>query len=83
MWAIDNKLYHIQQLTSTSMTSNSGFFLVVNKSCKTQRLRWFGHRHRMQEDKLVKNIYKWKPICTRTAGRPKNRWLDDITEDIK
>ncbi|PSN48833.1 hypothetical protein C0J52_05120 [Blattella germanica] len=30
-----------------------------------------------------KKIYKWKPICTRTAGRPKTRWLDDITEDIQ
>ena len=33
--------------------------------------------------KIRKRIYKRKPIYTRTAALPKNRWLNDITEDIK
>ena len=37
----------------------------------------------MQEDRLVKRVYKWKPINTRELGRPKNRWIDDILKDIK
>jgi hypothetical protein len=28
-------------------------------------------------------IYKWKPILTRPLGRPKNRWEDDIRNDMK
>ncbi|PSN52076.1 hypothetical protein C0J52_03905 [Blattella germanica] len=28
-------------------------------------------------------MYKWKPIASRTSGRPKNRWEDDIMNDIK
>ncbi|PSN53620.1 hypothetical protein C0J52_00915 [Blattella germanica] len=36
----------------------------------------------MQEDKIIKRMYKWKPIASRTSGKPKNRWEDDITNDI-
>jgi len=44
---------------------------------KAQRLSWFGHLHRMPEERMVKKLYKWKPMLTRTPGRPKNRWEDD------
>jgi hypothetical protein len=30
-----------------------------------------------------KKVYKWKPILTRPLGRPKNRWEDDIRNDVK
>jgi hypothetical protein len=45
---------------------------------KAQRLSLFGHLHRM-----VKKVYKWKSMLRRTLGRPKNRWEDDIRNDIK
>ena len=50
---------------------------------KAQRLSWFGHLHRMSEDRMVNRVYKWKPILTRPLGRPKNRWEDDIIHDMK
>ncbi|PSN58367.1 hypothetical protein C0J52_12999 [Blattella germanica] len=37
----------------------------------------------MQEDRITKIMYKWKPIASRSSGRPKNRWEDDIINDIK
>jgi hypothetical protein len=30
-----------------------------------------------------KKVYKWKPMLRRPLGRPKNRWEDDIRNDIK
>ena len=36
---------------------------------KAQRLSWFGHLHRMPEERMV--------------GRPKNTWEDDIKNDKK
>ena len=30
-----------------------------------------------------KNVHKWKPMLTRPLGRPKNRWEDDIRNDMK
>jgi hypothetical protein len=48
-----------------------------------QRLSWFGLLHRMPEERMVKRVYKWKPMLTRPLGRPKNRWEDDIINDTK
>jgi hypothetical protein len=28
----------------------------------------------MSEERMVKKVYKWKPMLTRPLGRPKNRW---------
>jgi len=50
---------------------------------KAQRLSWFGHLHRMAEERMVKKVHRWKPTSTRPQGRPKNRWEDDIRNDMK
>jgi len=50
---------------------------------KAQRLSWFGHLHRMREERMVKRVYKWKPILTQPLGRPKNRWENYIINDMK
>jgi len=50
---------------------------------KVQTLSWFGHLHRTLEQRMVKRVYKWKPMLTRPLGRPKNRWEDDIINDTK
>jgi hypothetical protein len=30
-----------------------------------------------------KRVYKWKPMLRKPLGRPKNRWEDDIRNDMK
>jgi hypothetical protein len=50
---------------------------------KAQRLSWFGHFHRMVEERMLKKVYKWKLILTRPLGRPKDSWEDDIRNDMK
>jgi hypothetical protein len=50
---------------------------------EAQRLSWFGHLHRIPEKRMVKKVYKLKPMLRRPLGRPKNRWEDDIRNDIK
>jgi hypothetical protein len=37
----------------------------------------------MNSERLVKVIYKWKPLGTGSAGRPWNRWEDDIMKDFQ
>jgi hypothetical protein len=39
-----------------------------------QRLRWFGHVHKMANGRMDTKLYQWKPISSRLAGRPKIRW---------
>ena len=51
-----------------------------------QSLGWYGHIERMQETRMVKAIYAWKPISKRPMGRPKLRWEDDVKKryaDVK
>src|SRR5215469_11914792 len=50
---------------------------------KAQRLAWFGHVHRMPDDRMVKKIYEWTPMLTRSQGRPKTRWEDDVKNDVE
>jgi hypothetical protein len=37
----------------------------------------------MPEERMVKKVYKWKPMLRRPLGRPKNRWKGDIRNYIK
>jgi len=37
----------------------------------------------MQETRMVKVIYSWKPISRRSTGRPKTSWEDDVRKDIQ
>jgi hypothetical protein len=37
----------------------------------------------MPEERMVKKVYKWKLMLRRPLGRPKNRWEDDVRNDIK
>jgi hypothetical protein len=60
--------------------------LIGNKNIvnyiKAQRLAWFGHVHRMADSSMVKKVCEWSPALTRSLGRPKNRWEDDVRTDI-
>jgi len=59
--------------------------LIGNKNIinyiKAQRSAWFGHVHRMPDSSMVKKVYEWAPALTRSLGRPKNRWEDDVKSD--
>jgi hypothetical protein len=50
---------------------------------KAQRLRWFGHIKRMEDDRMVKKLTNWKQFGKRPAERPKNRWIDGILKDME
>jgi hypothetical protein len=32
---------------------------------------------------MVRNIHKWQPYVTRPVGRPKQRWNDDVRNDLR
>jgi hypothetical protein len=49
---------------------------------KAQRLAWFGHVHCVPDNSMVRKVYEWSPALTRSLGRPKNRWEDDVKNDI-
>ena len=55
----------------------------VTNHTKAQRLSWFGHLHRMPEERMVKKVCKWKQKSIRPERRWKNRWEDDIRNNMK
>jgi hypothetical protein len=36
----------------------------------------------MPDNGMVKIMYEWSPTLTRSLGRPKKRWEDDVKSDI-
>jgi hypothetical protein len=50
---------------------------------KSRRIAWLGHVMRMDEKRTPKRILQWKPIGTRTRGRPRKRWIAGIEEDLQ
>jgi hypothetical protein len=45
---------------------------------KSQRLKYLGHVEKVTKEREVTSLYKWKPLASRPAGRPSNRWEDDV-----
>jgi hypothetical protein len=50
---------------------------------KSRRIVWHGHVMRMDYKGTPKRILQWKPIGTRTRGRPRKRWIAGIEEDLQ
>jgi hypothetical protein len=53
-----------------------------NDELEDQRIRWLGHIERMQETAIPKKMYG-ELYATRRGGRPKTRWLDDMSTDLR
>jgi len=50
---------------------------------KKGRLRWLGHVERMGEERVVNRLYQNTPEGSRSVGRPRLRWMDDVREDLR
>ena len=55
----------------------------VIETLRLNRLRWFGHVQRMEENRIPKRILYMNLGTTRLRGRPRNRWQDEVREDGK
>jgi hypothetical protein len=49
---------------------------------KSRRMRWAGHVARMGEKRNVYRLLVGKPEGKRPLGRPRCRWIDNITMDL-
>ena len=47
------------------------------------RLRWLGHVERMSEERVVKGLYQNTPEGSRSVGRPRLKWMDDVRVDLR
>jgi len=50
---------------------------------KTQKIKWLGHIQRMDQARPTTKLLDWKRMGTRPVGRPRQRWKEDVMEDLK
>jgi len=50
---------------------------------KSRRMRWVGHVAHMGEERGVHRVLVGKPEGKRPLGRPRRRWEDNITMDLR
>jgi len=53
----------------------------ITETVWLNKLRWFGHVQRMEENRIPKKVLYMNLEATRVRGRPRNRWQDEIRED--
>jgi hypothetical protein len=54
----------------------------IVKWIKGQRISWFGHLERMEEDRMPKKIFTQQLEGTRRRGRPRKRWKEKVERDL-
>ena len=50
---------------------------------KKKRLEWTGHVVGMDQGRIVKKIFDSKQEGSRTRGRPRVRWMEDVGKDLR
>jgi hypothetical protein len=53
----------------------------IIETIRLNRLRWFGHAQRMEENRIPKRVLYMNLGTTRFRGRPRNRWQDEVREN--
>ena len=53
----------------------------IIETVRLNRLCWFGHVQRMEENSIPKRVLYMNLGTTRLRGRPRNRWQDEVRED--
>jgi hypothetical protein len=50
---------------------------------KEIELCWFGDVQRMEGNRIPKRVLYMNLESTRPSGRPRNRWQDEVREDVR
>jgi len=53
----------------------------ITETIRLNRLHWFKHVQRMEENRIPKKVLYMNLEATRMRGRPRKRWQDEVRED--
>jgi len=68
---------HNEELNSLYSSPN------IVRVIKSIRMRWAGHVARMGEERVMYRVLVGKPEGRRPLGRPRRRWVDNISMDLQ
>ena len=52
----------------------------ASKMFEAAVLQWFGHIEKMEEERLVKKIYRADVDNNRERGKPRRRWMNGVND---
>lgn len=55
----------------------------ILQSIERQKLKWFGHMTRMEEERLAKRVWLARPRHKRKRGRPRKTWDSTVEESLR
>ena len=55
----------------------------ITEAVRLNRLCWFGHVQRVEENRIPKRVLDMNLGTTRLRGRPRNRWQDEVRERME
>jgi hypothetical protein len=67
--------------SSISLAATTKAFALIIETVRLNRLRWFVHEQRMEENRIPKRVLYVNLGTTRLRGRPRNRWQDEVRDD--
>ena len=50
---------------------------------RRKRLQWLGHVHRMQQNRIPKQVLQWNPHGKKKRGRPRKNWKATVNKDLE
>lgn len=73
----------IDRVRNSSIREECGVNVGVVTRMNVNKLRWFGHVERMNEDRVTKKIHMAERKGIRRRGRPRIKWLEDANQILK
>jgi len=55
----------------------------IERVIKAQKIKRLGHVQRMEQARPTRKLLDWKRMGTRPVGRPRQRWQENVMEDLK
>ncbi|KAI4466987.1 hypothetical protein MML48_2g00009559 [Holotrichia oblita] len=55
----------------------------IAQRIKKQRIKWLGHVWRAVEEAHIRTLMTWRPSSLRRRGRPRSRWMEEVTRDLE
>jgi len=49
---------------------------------KAQRVKWLWNIQKMDQARPTRKLLDWRPMENRQVGRPRQRWQEDVMEDL-